>query len=153
MPLIPLLVAAHLGSTPVCPPDRCSCLPPPPPREALAQADAVFAGRVVSVIEHSEEDPGHPGGPHLEVRIVPSARWKAAASDTVTVRTADNSAACGFPFQEGEEYLVYASGDDALRVITCSRTAPLAQAADDVAALGRPGGTRIPVRKELPGNR
>lgn len=149
MPLMPLLVAAHLWAAPACLPDRCSCRPPPPPREALAHADAVFAGRVVAVVEHSGEDPGHPGGPHLAVRIVPSARWKGAAADTVTVRTADNSAACGFPFQVGEEYLVYASGMDSLRVYTCSRTAPLERAGEDVEALGTPGGVRIPVRKEL----
>jgi hypothetical protein len=149
--LTTLALSAALSAASPCasPADRCSCLPPPPPREALAQADAVFAGRVVSVVRHEAEDPGHPGGPHLEVRIVPTRRWKAAAADTVTVRTATDSAACGFPFQEGEEYLVYAGGEDALRVVTCSRTARLADAADDVAALGAAPGPRIPVRKDV----
>jgi len=150
--LLPLLLSTALSSGASClPPDaRCSCLPPAPPRVALGQADAVFSGRVVSVVEHAEEDPGHPGGPHLEVRIVPMQRWKGAAADTVTVRTANQSAACGYAFETGGEYLVYASsGDGVLRVTLCSRTALLAQAGEDLAALDAPGDPRIPVRKEL----
>ncbi|MEW5930677.1 MAG: hypothetical protein AB1941_24720 [Gemmatimonadota bacterium] len=151
MTALPLLLSAALSAAP-CPPAaaRCSCIPPRPPGEALAQADAVFAGRVVSVTERREEDPGHPGGPYLEVRIVPGRRWKGAAADTVTVRTADNSAACGYAFETGGEYLVYAAGEDALRVNLCSRTRPLADAGEDLAALGAPAVTRIPVRKEIP---
>lgn len=149
--VLPLLLSAALSAAP-CPPasPRCSCIPPAAPREALGQADAVFAGRVVSVTERREEDPGHPGGPHLEVRIVPQRRWKGAPTDTVVVRTADNSAACGYPFEAGGEYLVYAAGEDALRVVSCSRTRLLAQAGEDLAALGAPAVTRIPVRKDLP---
>ncbi len=151
MTVLPLLLSATLSAAP-CPPAsaRCSCIPPRPPREALGQADAVFAGRVVSVVERREEDPGHPGGPHLEVRIVPQRRWKGAAGDTVVVRTADNSAACGYAFETGGEYMVYAAGEDALRVNSCSRTRLLAEAGEDLAALGAPGTTRIPVRKEIP---
>ncbi len=149
--VLPLLFSATLWAAP-CPPasPRCSCIPPVPPREALGQSDAVFAGRVVSVTERREEDPGHPGGPHLEVRIVAGRRWKGAGADTVVVRTADSSAACGYPFEAGGEYLVYARGEDALRVVSCSRTRPLAQAGEDLAALGAPAVTRIPVRKEIP---
>ncbi len=150
MTLLPLLISAALSAP--CPPAsaRCSCIPPVPPRQALGQADAVFAGRVVSVTERAEEDPGHPGGPHLEVRIVPVRRWKGALPDTVTVRTANNSAACGFAFERGAEYLVYAAGEDALRASLCSRTRLLADAGEDLAALGAPATTRIPVRKEIP---
>lgn len=150
--MLPLLLSAALSAGAPCPPDalRCSCIPPVPPAEALGQSDAVFSGRVVSVAERSEEDPGHPGGPHLEVRIVPSRRWKGADADTVTVRTADNSAACGYAFDPGGEYLVYATGEEGvLRVDLCSRTKPLAQAGEDLAALGAPASTRIPIRKEL----
>lgn len=140
-----LLVSAALAAAP-CEPAaaRCSCLPPPPPREALARADAVFAGTVLSV----EERRGEGGMATLAVRIAPTRRWKGAAADTVTVHTPDNSAACGVAFTPGEAYLVYASGADELGVNLCSRTRPLAGAEDEVEALGEPGRTRIPVRKE-----
>lgn len=148
MTLFPLvMLSAALGAGPCAPAsaERCSCLPLPPPGEALAQADAVFAGTVVSV-----ETRGGDGGMGThEVRLVPTRRWKGAAGDTVVVRTPDNSAACGVAFSPGEAYLVYASGgEDGLRVSLCSRTRPLAGADDEVAALGEPGRTRIPVRKD-----
>jgi hypothetical protein len=145
---LPLLLSAALSAAP-CPPAaaRCSCVPPGPPREALAQAEAVFAGRVVSV---GEQRGGDPDQPYLEVRIVPDRRWKGAAADTVTVRTPPNSAVCGVAFETGREYLVYAEGGGGLRVFLCSRTAALADAGEDLAALGAPAATRIPVRKEIP---
>lgn len=147
MAVLPLLLSTALAAIPCGrAADRCSCLPPPPPREALAQAGAVFAGTVVSV--RAREGEGGMG--EHEVRIVPTRRWKGAAADTVVVRTPDNSAACGVAFTPGESYLVYASGGDEPRVILCSRTRPLAQAGEDLAALGTPDATRIPVRKELP---
>ena len=40
--------------------------------------------------------------------IVPSSSWKGALTDTVVVWTPDNEGACGFAFQEGEHYLVFA---------------------------------------------
>ncbi|HEX2190563.1 MAG TPA: hypothetical protein VHG51_16765 [Longimicrobiaceae bacterium] len=146
MPVLSLLLtSAALAAAPCeAAPARCSCIPPRPPLEALAQADAVFSGTVVSV----EERRGEGGMGELEVRIVPDRRWKGAAADTVVVHTADNSAACGVAFAPGEAYLVYAYGSDGLRASLCSRTAPLAQAADDEEALGTPGRTRIPVRKD-----
>lgn len=149
MTALPLLLSAALSAAP-CPPAaaRCSCVPPGPPREALAQAEAVFSGRVVSVGE--EQSGGNPDQPYLEVRIVPQRRWKGAAADTVTVLTPPNSAVCGFAFETGREYLVYAEGGDGLRVFLCSRTAALADAGEDLAALGAPAATRIPVRKEIP---
>jgi hypothetical protein len=145
---LPLLLSAALSAAPCAPAEaRCSCVPPGPPREALAQAGAVFAGRVVSV---GEQRGGNPEQPYLEVRFVPGRRWKGAAADTVTVLTPPNSAVCGYAFETGREYLVYAEGGDALRVFLCSRTAALADAGEDLAALGAPAATRIPVRKEIP---
>ena len=151
MTALPLLLSAALSAAP-CPPAaaRCSCVPPGPPREALAQAEAVFAGRVVSVAAPRGEAHGDPDRPHVAVRIVPTRRWKGAAADTVTVHTPPNSAVCGYAFETGREYLVYAEGEDALRVYLCSRTAALADAGEDLAALGAPAVTRIPVRKEIP---
>lgn len=151
MTVLPVLIATAL-SAPPCPPasPRCSCIPPAPPREELGRADAVFSGRVVSVTERREGGSAFQGRPHLEVRIVPGRRWKGAAGDTVTVFTPDNGAACGFGFEQGREYLVYAEGEDQLRAFLCSRTRLLADAGEDLAALGAPATTRIPVRKEIP---
>jgi hypothetical protein len=48
-------------------------------------------------------------------------------------KTPNGGSACGFPFKEGQEYLVYASGGRDLKVDLCSETKPLSEADPDVA--------------------
>jgi hypothetical protein len=114
----------------------CSCAPPGEPRAELAAADAVFAGRVVSV-----EPQEAAAFPRLAVRFALKAVWKGLPEgDEATLTTAADSAACGYHFEEGEEYLVYAyrSDDGDLTTSLCSRNARLDQAAADLAAFGEP---------------
>ncbi len=126
----------------------CSCLPPGPPRESLESSAAVFAGKVMSI--ETKQGVALPGGEdgflpsHHEVRLQVSRSWKGKASGTVTVTTQEHSASCGYGFETGREYLVYAhdTEDGGLGVSLCSRTAPLENAQDDVAALGQ--GTAAP---------
>lgn len=82
----------------------CSCLSPPPPRTALEQSHAVFSGKVLSV----EKD----GDFGVAVTIEVASIWKGDLGKKVVVYTANNSAACGFEFKEGDSYLVYASTDE-----------------------------------------
>lgn len=133
--LLPLLAAAPVA-------EACSCAPPGAPRTELEHADAVFSGRVVEV----EPEEARLGFRRLAVRFALDAVWKGVpAGDQVTVWTAEQSAACGYAFEPGEEYLVYAYDADAgepttheLTTNLCSRNAPLARAAEDLAALGEP---------------
>jgi hypothetical protein len=54
----------------------------------------------------------------------------------VTVTTCGNGACCGYFFETGQAYVVYATGEGkALDVSLCSRTRPLADNADEVIAL------------------
>ncbi len=111
----------------------CSCAHPDPPLEALAASDAVFTGRVVAI--DGDESYAY----RLRVSFAVQACWKGAETSTVLVFTADNDAACGFPFLLGGEYIVYAShANDALHTNLCTRTRPLAFAAEDLDALGDP---------------
>lgn len=110
----------------------CSCLPPLPPVEALAAADAVFRGTVVAV---AENDLGVRAT--LRVRTV----WKGPLAPRLDVRTATNSAACGYPFHLGDDLIVYALGDVVgtgtdWRTSSCDRTGAYAPA--EAAALGPP---------------
>lgn len=113
----------------------CSCLPPGPPRDALATSDAVFAGKVVKLSAPlgdavNSVDP-------VSVTFEVSQSWKGAPAQTVVVKTASSSASCGFNFEQGREYLVYAeTADGELQAGLCSRTQALATAAEDLAALG-----------------
>lgn len=105
----------------------CSCRMPPPPLDALAQADAVLAGTVVEL----EEADGH-----WRVRVRVERNFKGIESGHVTLVTPLSSAACGYTFERGERYLIYAHTVDAqLQVTLCSRTARLKEARTDLEAL------------------
>ncbi len=82
------------------------------------------------------------------------------AQPTITVVTARWEPSCGYEFQQGQEYLVYARTVDAtlvpkqpanivLQTGLCSRTQPLAEATQDLAALGD-GQTPAAITAETP---
>lgn len=107
----------------------CSCAEPDPPDEALDDSDAVFSGEVVDITEQSRDE-------NL-VAFDVSETWDGPEEGTLSVSTHPDSATCGYPFEEGTAYLVYAYGsDDDLHVSLCSRTTELEDAEDDIAALG-----------------
>lgn len=134
-----LAIAAVLGVAgfaagllaPPAPVRACSCLPPPPPAESLAAADVMFRGTVVAL---ATTDDGVTAT--LRVRTV----WKGPIASVLSVRTADNSAACGYPFRLGADTIVYAHavpvGGSALMTTSCDRTAD--HDAAEAAALGVP---------------
>ncbi|KAI9019918.1 hypothetical protein DFJ74DRAFT_674903 [Hyaloraphidium curvatum] len=108
----------------------CSCIPTPPAYDALALSDAVFAGRVISV---NSTETGK------RVLLAVREAWKGVARSKVQVRTAPHSAMCGFTFDVGRKYLVYArKSDGVLEAGLCSRTSDFWYAADDLAMLGEP---------------
>lgn len=113
----------------------CSCMEIGP-EEAVEQSDAIFEGRVVGVSPAQGEI--GPGDNEVVLRVVRA--WKGVPQDEeqVTVRTASNSAACGYNFEPDRSYLVYASesSDGSLRVSLCSRTQLIEQADEDLQVLG-----------------
>lgn len=120
----------------------CRCVPPPPPSEAAAESDAVFQGIVAAIEVVNDFD--------LHVKFDVSAVWKGPTAPTLVVRTANNSAACGYAFEAGAEYIVYAwqSAEAGLHTNTCTRTRP--GDAEEVAALGPPiwpGAVEPPFRR------
>jgi hypothetical protein len=113
----------------------CSCAPPPPPAAALAEATAVFAGTVINIeVEDGEIfSSADPVAVTFEVATV----WKGPVQQTLLVTTARDSASCGYSFEVGQSYLVYAyDAEDALQTGLCSRTTDLSSASDDLAVLG-----------------
>ena len=113
----------------------CSCRLPPPPQEALAQADAVFVGLVQeSVAQDVESAPGS----RVAVTFSVLRSWKGVEEPSVTVYTGANTAVCGYPFDVGRRYLVYATVSDPGMLATnmCTRTAEEDAAQSDISALG-----------------
>lgn len=115
------------------PAQACTCIPAPTPLVALDSSDAVFSGTV----EHIAKVRGSHGYPvHLvTIRVIES--WKGVSESRVVVQTATNSAACGYHFRKGEDYLVYANSwqDQPLSTGICTRTAELSRATEDLEAL------------------
>ena len=110
----------------------CSCAPSPPPEEALEYSDFVFSGWVTDITRN-----GDPVYSSLLVDMSTAHWWKGEDVSEVVIETTASSASCGFPFREGEAYLVYGyyQGDQLLTNL-CTRTARLEDAVDDVLALG-----------------
>ncbi len=99
----------------------CSCLAPTGKLKtqvtnAYKGAVAVFSGKVVSVEKSADEN-------YWIVKFAVQDSWKGIGGTEITVRTATSSAMCGYQFEDGKEYLVYAHGTAAeLGVGNCSRT-------------------------------
>ncbi len=119
-----------VGAVAAPPAGACTCVPNPPPREAFQQADAVFVGEVIGIEEIGGEFPLR----HVTLRV--ERPFKGVFVETVAVWTAQGEIGCGFPFEQGRRYLVYAHrAEDALHASFCSRTARLEDARADLDAL------------------
>lgn len=148
-PLATLLLFATLAD---CPSPMCSCTSRGNTVEgARAMASAVFIGRVDSVERFADTvrigGTGYPR-PQLRARLRVLAAWPEPVPDSlalvladsvVWVTTAASGPACGFDFDRGKEYLVYAHGPHTdLWTTKCSRTRRLGRARKDLEQLGPP---------------
>jgi hypothetical protein len=124
----------------------CAALPGTPQervREALSGSTAVFSGAVVDVEEPLPATTMMEGTMAFimgegtaTVTLQASEVWKGPRQQTVVVNAGGNSGSgCGYPFEEGREYLVYATGGDP-SVGLCGETKPLSEADADLEALG-----------------
>ena len=86
--------------------NACKCAPPPPPKEALLRADAVFVG-TISRVERIVQ-----GGQLIGLRatFTVTRYWKGITTPIVTVTTPPAPSICGFDFKTEQSYLIYASG-------------------------------------------
>jgi hypothetical protein len=122
---------------------------PASPPGAFVQTPAIFSGTVTRITS-GKTGPARILDPLLHwlgVGITRSAdplsasvqvitAWKGVTVTPVSVHTATSEASCGFSFVVGQQYLIYAFADGAqLSTGLCTRTAPLSQAAADLAFL------------------
>ncbi len=118
----------------------CSCVQPPAVQQALADADAVFVGKVTNIKEPKPDALGTiSSADPVAVTFQVSQIWKGITDKQVTITTALDSAGCGFEFAADKEYIVYAYQNDAkvLETTICTRTSELTAAGEDLAALGK----------------
>jgi hypothetical protein len=118
----------------------CSCLAPDPNKsleqqvkEAYDNSTAVFSAKVISISENSAKF-------SKTVKLKLTKSWKGKLSKSFTITTAMDSAMCGYYFEAGKTYLIYANGKNAKSLSTnlCSRTAVIGLT-KDVAVLDKMG--------------
>lgn len=114
----------------------CSCAMPESVAVELGRSDAVFDGTVVA-----SSKPAKWFKQSSADRVIWSFQahevWKGQVSSSIQVKSAQSGASCGFGFQEGQRYIVYARDvGEGLEVSLCSRTALQAAASTDIAELG-----------------
>ncbi|HTU57528.1 MAG TPA: hypothetical protein VMF89_03825 [Polyangiales bacterium] len=144
------LAALSALSLAAAPAFACSCVPQTV-EQAKQDAVAIFEGRVTSIAPAPDSDPEMP---QLLVTFEVARSWQGLTDQTsVTLRTAESSASCGYGFRQEASYLVYATGSAArLEGQLCSRTQPVSDASEDLAALGAgvAPGKREPARDGAP---
>jgi hypothetical protein len=114
----------------------CSCVEPLPGTseenqvlQELKDADAVFLGTVLSIWPTPMFN--------KRVTILVHKSWKGIDSEKVVVGTGLGGGDCGYRFNRGEQYLVYAYLDEGkLYTSICSRTTNVKHAAIDLKVLG-----------------
>lgn len=135
------LIAALFGGLATAKPvSACSCIAGQTTQDNFDNSAAVFVGTVTEVVD---------GGTITMMNTVEfdvSRSWKGSVGAEITVATAQDSAACGFNFEEGQEYLVYAyESEGTMETGLCSGTASVADAMSAIAELNEiTDGTNVP---------
>ncbi len=135
-----LLLAA--GAAPAAPATgtahglHCTCMSPKrPPCEVWWQTSAIFIGRVTRIrTVHEDTSEGRRVSRLVTLRVAERFQGVSGQRD-VDVATGAGGGDCGFDFEQGETYLVYANESVAtgrLETGICSRTAPVAEARQDL---------------------
>ena len=109
---------------------------PGPPCDATSKSAAVFVGTVVS--SKNAKSTGQYDFNSREVKFSVEEAFKGLSSTEVSVFTGWGGGDCGYPFQIGQQYLIYAYKDEKtgrFGTSICSRTRQLSEAKDDLAYL------------------
>ena len=115
----------------------CSCifLPETESLDSIVQraykdSSAVFVGEVVEIVQK-------PDVFFVQVKFVVEQKWNDGIKKTVTITTGKGGGDCGYPFEIGKKYLVYASNSkNTLQTNICTKTA-LAENNKDIAVLNK----------------
>jgi hypothetical protein len=111
-----LLMAVEVGQA-------CTCSAPATAAEAFHKSSAVFRGKVTRIYRSFLDTAGITRTGNHRVKFEVTKRWKGPQSTTIVVITRLSGEACGFPFEEKKEYLVYvAAGPANIETGICTGT-------------------------------
>ena len=121
--------------------NACSCAGRMTPEDEFADAKIVFVGRVESVRDrlgtfkrYPVDDKHYCTDAGMEATFGVMKAWKGVVSRRVVILTGRGSGDCGFQFETGVDYVVYAwpGGKSGCQTSICSRTRKLEHASDDL---------------------
>lgn len=131
--IIPLLFLFNIAA------NACSCFSGGPPCQSFGNTSAVFSGKVESITDVPREYSPVAGRKFTVIdkkvtfSIIES--FRGVSEKTIEVTTSSQSSACGYPFEVGQEYVVYAYQNKEtgkLGTGICTRTRLLAKAEEDL---------------------
>jgi len=118
------------------PAQACSCAAPAGPADGLNRSTAVFRGRVSEISRPFWDRLGLTNSGSHRVTFEVVKRWKGAPVMITELATRLTGEACGFPFEEKKEYLVYAVATPKnLQTGICTGTKNIGDAAQEMAIL------------------
>jgi len=116
----------------------CTCMAPRTVEEALGKSSAVFIGRVTRIYRPVLDKLGLTETYGYRVKFEIKKRWKGPSSKTLVVTTRLSGEACGYPFEENKEYLVYVVNQPAdIQTGICTGTKDVAGAELEIEQLDR----------------
>lgn len=112
-------------------------VPVQPPLKELAKADAVFTGKVTDI--EQKEVPFRDGYKEMVAMVTVKVlkNLKGSSGEATVVYTGVGGGDCGYGFEKGKEYLIYAKkgADGVLHTDITTRTRPLEKAGNEVLEL------------------
>jgi hypothetical protein len=107
---------------------------------ARAESQAVFSGTVLEIVHV-------PGNHYVTVKFNVDMSWKGPGAEEINIVTGSGGGDCGYHFDIGTTYLVYATGSRSGTLSTniCQRTHVLSNAENEVQILGKGS---VPLKRE-----
>lgn len=116
----------------------CTCMAPATAAEALQKSSAVFRGRVVTIYRSFLDRVGITNTAGYRVQFEITKQWKGTPSKSIVVITRITGEACGFPFEEKKEYLVYVVTEPKdIQTGICTGTKNIAEAEQEMNELDK----------------
>ncbi|WP_088044277.1 hypothetical protein [Bacillus sp. EAC] len=116
----------------------CSCVKEQTVQKEFSQSKAVFSGKVIDIKTTKFSNPNY-----KKVLFEVSKTWKGITSSQVIIQTGLSGGDCGFNFNKGEIYIVYARNSTmygenykSLTTTICDRTKELSLSHEDLTILG-----------------
>ncbi len=101
-------------------PAKCECQPVASVLDSKNSSTHVFVGEILDVLL------GNKFNMETEKEFLVKTRikrfWKGKFQEEITIRTPQKKEACGLQFAIGQQYLIYAIGDQSPIATSCSRT-------------------------------